>query len=143
MGDCQIPLALRCFIEEKGLELVRRNLYRNFVLHCCNLFEFGVVGPALVFAAVARMQQFMDAEQQQQQQQQQQKGQSRKSEIQDGRGDKQPHHWQAQRARWIERMGRKEGAAVAMATATRKDFSGIFPKDDKRAAGGEASSSQR
>ena len=37
-------LALKMFIEEKGKELLEKNLYRNFVVHVCNLFEFGVLG---------------------------------------------------------------------------------------------------
>ena len=49
-------LALRTFIDEHALHIAERNLFRNFVVHCCNLFEFGVIGPAFVFAAVARMQ---------------------------------------------------------------------------------------
>lgn len=48
--------AIKAFIEEKGPELVRKNLYRNFVVHCCNLFEFGVIGPAFVHLAISRMQ---------------------------------------------------------------------------------------
>lgn len=51
--------ALKNFVEEQGRDIVERNLYGNFVLHCCNLFEFGVVGPALVFSAVTRMQRFL------------------------------------------------------------------------------------
>ena len=56
VGDCQINLALTMFVEEHAREIAERNLYRNFVVHCCNLFEFGVIGPAFVFAAVNRMQ---------------------------------------------------------------------------------------
>ena len=108
MGDCQIALALQSFIEEKGRELVERNLYRNFVLHCCNLFEFGVVGPAPVFAAVTRMQQFMKLLQQQ-----------------DDKAASPLLEWPEQRTRWMERSGKAASASA------RRDFSGIFPKDKK------------
>ena len=47
------------FIEEKGRELLAKNLYRNFVVHVCNLFEFGVLGPAHVFSSISRMQEFI------------------------------------------------------------------------------------
>ncbi|XP_059089799.1 polycomb protein suz12-B-like [Tigriopus californicus] len=56
VGDCQMNHAIKAFIDEKGPELVRKNLYRNFVVHCCNLFEFGVIGPAFVHLAISRMQ---------------------------------------------------------------------------------------
>lgn len=54
-------LALKMFIEEKGSEVCEKNLYRNFVLHVCNLFEFGVLGPGHVFTAITRMQKFASA----------------------------------------------------------------------------------
>uniref|UniRef100_A0A182WDX5 C2H2-type domain-containing protein n=1 Tax=Anopheles minimus TaxID=112268 RepID=A0A182WDX5_9DIPT len=43
VGDCQIPIALEMFIELRGRELMARNLYRNFVLHMCSMFDFGLV----------------------------------------------------------------------------------------------------
>uniref|UniRef100_A0A182PKE7 C2H2-type domain-containing protein n=1 Tax=Anopheles epiroticus TaxID=199890 RepID=A0A182PKE7_9DIPT len=43
VGDCQIPIALEMFIDLRGRELMARNLYRNFVLHMCSLFDFGLV----------------------------------------------------------------------------------------------------
>uniref|UniRef100_A0A182JRA7 Uncharacterized protein n=1 Tax=Anopheles christyi TaxID=43041 RepID=A0A182JRA7_9DIPT len=42
-GDCQIPIALEMFIDLRGRELMARNLFRNFVLHMCSLFDFGLV----------------------------------------------------------------------------------------------------
>ncbi len=121
VGDCQLPLALRCFIEEKGRELVERGLYRNFVLHCCNLFEFGVVGPTAVFAAVTRMQQFArEAEQQ-------------KSKTAASSAPMMLREWPALRAKWIERAGR----------GTRKDFSGIFPKGEASTSSAQQSSDKK
>merc|ERR1711973_604931 len=35
VGDCQMGLALKMFIEEKGEELLEKKLYWNFVLHLC------------------------------------------------------------------------------------------------------------
>ncbi|XP_053669374.1 polycomb protein suz12 [Anopheles marshallii] len=43
VGDCQIPVALEMFIDLRGRELMARNLYRNFVLHMCSMFDFGLV----------------------------------------------------------------------------------------------------
>lgn len=59
VGDCQMPLALKKFIEEKGDEIVRKNLYRNFSLHLINLYEFGIIGSAHVFTAQSKMQEFI------------------------------------------------------------------------------------
>ena len=51
--------ALAMFIRERGIEILQKNLYRNFVTHCCNFFEFGVISQASVFLAISRMQELM------------------------------------------------------------------------------------
>ena len=45
-------LALKMFIEEKGKDILEKNLYKNFVIHVCNLFEFGVISSTEVFDTV-------------------------------------------------------------------------------------------
>ena len=90
------------FIEEKGKELLEKNLYRNFVLHVCNLFEFGVLGPAHVFSSISRMQEFI-----------------REDGYRFTSWPNQSLHWLTQPHPPI-----KEKSA-------RKDFSGIFPKDKR------------
>ena len=40
------------FIEEKGKDILDKNLYKNFVLHVCNLLEFGVISSVEVFNTV-------------------------------------------------------------------------------------------
>ena len=97
-------LALRSFVESNGAEIVSKGLYRNFVLHCCNLHEFGVVGPAYVFLAVTRLQQFMK----------------------DGQGAS-SSSWDAHRQAWM----RRNSISTAQ---PRKDFSGIFKKEPEDAA---------
>ncbi|KAG8314562.1 Polycomb protein suz12 [Homalodisca vitripennis] len=56
VGDCQIPLACSMFLQAKGQELLKKNLYRNYVLHLCNLFDFGLVGSAIVYTTIKRLQ---------------------------------------------------------------------------------------
>ena len=103
------------FIEEKGKELLDKNLYRNFVVHVCNLFEFGVLGPAHVFSSITRMQEFI---------------------RDDG------HHfasWPNQRLHWqtqVVKIAEAELYPVASvnskfnnSSSRKTDFSGIFPKD--------------
>lgn len=49
-------LALQMFLNDHGLELLKRNLYRNFVLHLCNLYDFGIIGPATVLRTLGSLQ---------------------------------------------------------------------------------------
>ena len=96
------------FIEEKGKELLDKNLYRNFILHVCNLFEFGVLGPAHVFSAISRLQDFVRDD-----------GHSFTS-------------WPHQTTHWNS-IPKEEPAAAPPkdlhSKPSRKDFSGIFSKD--------------
>jgi len=52
VGDCQIPLACDKFVEYQGKELIRKNLYRNFILHLTNLFDFGLLSPLAFYKTV-------------------------------------------------------------------------------------------
>ncbi|KAK6630889.1 hypothetical protein RUM44_003059 [Polyplax serrata] len=56
VGDCQIPLACLMFIKSKGDQLVKKNLYRNFVLHVCNLFDFGLISSQTVYMIIRQLQ---------------------------------------------------------------------------------------
>ncbi|PSN48543.1 hypothetical protein C0J52_05918 [Blattella germanica] len=56
VGDCQIPLACNMFLEAKGQGLLLKNLYRNFVLHMCSLFDFGLVSPVTLYTTIQRLQ---------------------------------------------------------------------------------------
>ncbi|XP_064478616.1 polycomb protein suz12-like [Ornithodoros turicata] len=58
VGDCQIAIACNMFVEQHGRELIGRNLYRNFVLHMCNLLDFGLVSASVVYTTVRRLQMF-------------------------------------------------------------------------------------
>ena len=58
-GDCQMSQALQMFIEERGMEILEKNLYRHFVLHVSSLFEFGIIDPGQVLDAISQMQEFI------------------------------------------------------------------------------------
>lgn len=60
VGDCQIAYACKTFVEQKGPELIQRNLYRNFVLHMCNLLDYGLVSASVVYTTVRRLQVYCD-----------------------------------------------------------------------------------
>lgn len=97
-------LALKMFVEEKGKEIVEKNLYRNFVLHCCNLFDFGVLGPGSVFLAISRMQQFLQES-----------------------GESLATNWTQQRSTWMTQHDLKP--RLPTANEDRKDFSGLFKSE--------------
>ncbi|XP_003706889.2 polycomb protein Su(z)12 [Megachile rotundata] len=59
VGDCQIPLACHMFLETKGKELLMKNLYRNFVLHMCSLFDFGLISPVVLYQTIQKLQEIM------------------------------------------------------------------------------------
>lgn len=49
-------LALQMFLDAHGQELLRRNLYRNFILHLSNLYDFGIIAPATVLRTISSLQ---------------------------------------------------------------------------------------
>lgn len=102
-------LALKMFIDEKGKELLEKNLYRNFVLHVCNLFEFGVLGPGHVFTAITRIQKFVN---------------ERNHSFLE---------WPQQRSHWEKYpkiSAELTSPKVNHEKKTRKDFSGIFKNSE-------------
>lgn len=56
VGDCQMGLALQMFLDTHGLELLKKNLYRNFILHLNNLYDFGIITPATVLRTIGSLQ---------------------------------------------------------------------------------------
>ncbi|XP_060658264.1 polycomb protein Su(z)12 isoform X1 [Drosophila nasuta] len=56
VGDCQLPLACEMFLDAKGVEIVRKNLYRNFILHMCSLFDYGLIAADTVYKTVQKLQ---------------------------------------------------------------------------------------
>uniref|UniRef100_A0A1A9VKX1 VEFS-Box domain-containing protein n=1 Tax=Glossina austeni TaxID=7395 RepID=A0A1A9VKX1_GLOAU len=56
VGDCQLPLACEMFLDVNGHEIIRKNIYRNFILHMCSLFDYGLVSPETVYKTVQKLQ---------------------------------------------------------------------------------------
>lgn len=42
-------------MEQHGREVLRKNLYRNFVLHMCNLLDFGLIGAGAFYQTVLQL----------------------------------------------------------------------------------------
>lgn len=57
VGDVQISLACEKFLQLHGDELLSKNLYRNFLLHLCNLFDHGLLTSKKHFELVQKLQQ--------------------------------------------------------------------------------------
>ena len=108
------------FIEEKGKELIEKRLYRNFLLHCCNMHEYNVLSPGQVFTAMTQIQRFI-----------------RENNLQ--------HHlvhWKDQQKLAIDQKGQPNLTLDTVNTdqtaleqisprSQRSDFSGIFKKEGK------------
>lgn len=56
VGDCQLPLACDMFLDAKGREIIQKNLYRNFILHMCSLFDYGLVSPETLYKTIQKLQ---------------------------------------------------------------------------------------
>lgn len=56
VGDCQISLALSMFVESKGRDILRKNLYRNFMLHLCNLCDLRLISPVTFYTTIQKLQ---------------------------------------------------------------------------------------
>lgn len=57
VGGVQMMDACDNFINLHGHELIRKNLYRNFLLHLTNLYDFGMISCRAVFEMTKKLQQ--------------------------------------------------------------------------------------
>lgn len=55
VGDVQIPLACEMFLDNCGKELLEKNLCKNFVLHICNLYDYGLLSPQKFYGVILKM----------------------------------------------------------------------------------------
>ena len=51
--------ALKMFLDDHGQDIIRRNLYRNFILHLTDLFDFAIISPATMYRTIGYLQQFL------------------------------------------------------------------------------------
>ena len=106
------------FIEQKGKELMEKHLYRNFLLHCCNMHEYNVLSPGQVFTAVTQLQRF----------------------IMENNLQHHLNHWKEQQKCAFVQKGKPvsldtsnlgQPLADVSPNCQRNDFSGIFKKETK------------
>lgn len=57
VGDVQMADACNHFIYRYGRELIHKNLYRNFLLHLTNLYDFGLITCGTVHEMATKLQQ--------------------------------------------------------------------------------------
>lgn len=55
VGDCQIPLACDLFLKERGVELLEKNLYRNYIVHLDSMFNYGLVSPQVISGNIRKL----------------------------------------------------------------------------------------
>ncbi|GAB6031170.1 suppressor of zeste 12 [Chamberlinius hualienensis] len=55
VGDNQIPTACKMFVNIHGREILNRKLFRNFVLHMCNLLDFELIGASILYQMVRQL----------------------------------------------------------------------------------------
>lgn len=56
ISDSQIPSAVLMFVKEHGEFIITNNLYRNFIVHLSNLFDYGLLTDKQHFGAVKALQ---------------------------------------------------------------------------------------
>lgn len=61
VGDCQLPIACDMFITAKGKEIIEKNLYRNFVLHLCSLFDYGLISPDKIYKCIQKLKNILSS----------------------------------------------------------------------------------
>ncbi|RWS10099.1 Polycomb protein suz12-B-like protein [Dinothrombium tinctorium] len=57
VGDCQIPLALQKFVDNNWRDIVNKNLYKNFIAHLSNLFDYGLLSATTMRSTIRRFNQ--------------------------------------------------------------------------------------
>lgn len=85
VGDCQVPIACSKFLEKKGKDLLDKNLYRNFIVHMCSLFDYGLVSPVALYQTVQQLHEM----------------------VKDHHAKAMKASWEAQKEHWIK-SGAKE-----------------------------------
>lgn len=56
VGMSQMPLACELFVDIYGADVLKKNLYRNFIVHLCNLFDNGLLSSTQVSDISQRLQ---------------------------------------------------------------------------------------
>ncbi|XP_054285941.1 polycomb protein suz12-B-like isoform X2 [Macrosteles quadrilineatus] len=118
VGDCQIPLACNMYLQAKGRELLKKNLYRNFVLHMCNLFDFGLVSPVTVYTTIQKLQELVEED-------------GDESKVLQQSCQAQRQHWVTEGAIRAQETRRINSPAAQNPTERRKPSS-VQPKAEKR-----------
>lgn len=56
VSDSQIPAAVVKFVEINGELIIKNHLYRNFIIHLSNLFDFSLISAKEHFTAIQKLQ---------------------------------------------------------------------------------------
>nr|XP_022315324.1 polycomb protein suz12-like isoform X2 [Crassostrea virginica] len=61
IADCQIPEACYSFVREHGVQMIKKNLFRNFLSHMVNLFDFSLIRPDVVHKTMQMLDEVDDS----------------------------------------------------------------------------------
>lgn len=61
IADCQIPEACYSFVREHGVQMIKKNLSRNFLSHMVNLFDFSLIRPDVVHKTMQMLDEVDDS----------------------------------------------------------------------------------
>lgn len=61
IADAQMGMALEDFVEQRGEEILQKNLYRNFVLHCTNMADYGLISTTIFLKVIVKIQKMLSS----------------------------------------------------------------------------------
>lgn len=57
--DAQMCIAIKSFVQQRGVEILRKNLYRNCLIHMTNLLDYHLITPKVLWKSVQILQQHL------------------------------------------------------------------------------------
>lgn len=108
------------FIDLKGRELLEKNLYRNFVMHMCNLSDYGLVSPDVQYKTIHKLQRLLSS------------SESGRKSVATGRSV-QLDHWMKvglakQKQKQQDELTKKNVAAASLASSTSPKVPRLTPQ---------------
>lgn len=61
-GDIQVRSTCESFVDQMGIEILRKNLYQNFLLHMCHLADLGAITLEVHLQIILRLQRIVSGD---------------------------------------------------------------------------------
>lgn len=62
VGTINAQLVCETFVDQMGIEILRKNLYHNFILHLCHLFDLGDITIGTHEQTIVRLQRLVESD---------------------------------------------------------------------------------